>query len=99
MTAAGDRRCPVCAAALWASDSGAVGRKRCPRCGADLWVLAGADGPVFFVRQPGQSRYHFLATLAGPLQGVPAEEMEVTLRGADSLDLVELVLEIEEALK
>jgi hypothetical protein len=89
----------VCAAALWAPDNQTVGRKRCPRCGADLWVLAGADGPVFFVRQPGQSRYQFLAALAGPLQGVPVEEMEVALRGADSLDLVELVLEIEEALK
>lgn len=94
-----DNRCPVCRAALWAPDSEVVGTKRCPRCGAELWVLVGTGRPVFFVRQPGQSRLQFLAGLVAPLQGVSVEEAERALQGADSLDLVEIVMELEDALR
>jgi hypothetical protein len=59
----------------------------------------GSGGPVFFVRQPGQSKSHFLAALAAPLYSVSADEMEVIVRRADSLDLVEIVMEIEEAIR
>jgi hypothetical protein len=99
MTLAGDNRCPVCRAALWAPDTEAIGSKSCPRCGAELWVLVGSGAPVFFLRQPGQSKYGFLAALAGPVHGVPPDEMEALLKHADSLDLVELVMEIEEAMR
>ena len=91
----GDNRCPVCRASFWAPDNPAIGSKKCPRCGAELWVLVGSHGPTFYVRQPGQSKISFLATLAGPLYGKSTEEMEKVLKGADSLDLVELVIEIE----
>ena len=76
MTLPGDNRCPLCRAALWAPDTEAIGSRRCPRCGAELWVLVGADGPAFYLRQPGQSRASFLAALAGPLYGMSEEEME-----------------------
>ena len=99
MPGAGDSRCPVCRAALAAPGVEALGSKTCPRCGAELWVLVGSAGPLFFPRQPGQSSYGFLAALAGPLSNLPADEMEAALRGMDSLDLVELILEVEEALK
>jgi hypothetical protein len=62
-------------------------------------VLVGAADPVFFIRQPGQTSSGFLAALAGSLYGTSAEEMEVMLKGADSLDLVEIVMEIEEAMR
>jgi hypothetical protein len=95
MALAGDNRCPLCRAALWAPDTEAIGSKSCPRCGAELWVLVGSDGAVFFIRQSGQSKSSFLATLAG----MSAEEMAKMLKGADSLDLVEIVLEIEAKLR
>ena len=99
MPVGGDSRCPVCRAALGAPGVRALGSKTCPRCGAELWVLVGSAGPLFFLRQPGQSAHGFLAGLAGPLYNLPADEMEGVLRGADSLDLVEVIHEVEEALK
>jgi hypothetical protein len=98
-TSGGDNRCPVCRAALWAPESETIGCKKCPRCGAELCVLVGSDRPRFFLRRPDQSPYSFLAALAGRLYGASAEEMEVMLKGADALDLVEIVMEVEEALK
>jgi hypothetical protein len=98
-TTPADSRCPLCRAALWAPDSEAIGSKTCPRCGAELWALAGSGSPAFYLRQPGQSKASFLAGLAGPLYGLSAEQMEQTLNGADSLDLVELVMEIEDGLR
>jgi hypothetical protein len=99
MTSVGDNRCPLCRAALWAPDAEAIGGKRCPRCGADLWVLIGSAGPRFFLRQPGQSKINFLAALAGPLHGKSTDQMEGMLMQADSLDLVEIVVEIEKAIR
>ncbi len=93
------RRCPVCDAALWAPDFPAIGSKKCPRCGADLWVLAGAEGRWFAVRQPGQSAHAFLANLAATVLGASADEMEKVLRQADSLELVEIVMDLEDALR
>jgi hypothetical protein len=98
MTLAGDNRCPLCRAALWAPDE-TIGAKKCPRCNAELWALAGAKGPLFFLRQPGQSKFGFLAALAAPLHGVSATRMEEILKQSDSLDLVEIVLDIEAALR
>ena len=95
MTLPGDNRCPLCRAALWAPDNEAIGSKSCPRCGAELWVLVASAGPVFYLRQTGQSKPAFLAALSG----ISADEMEKLLQGADSLDLVELVMEIEENLR
>ena len=95
----GDNRCPLCRAALWAPDDKVVATKKCPRCGADLWVLVVLDGPVFFLRQPGQTRIAFLAALTAPLLGKSEEEMTVVLEGADSLDIVELIMDIEDALR
>ena len=95
MTALGDNHCPLCRTALWAPDAEVIGSKECPRCRAELWVLAGADGPAFYLRQPGQSKTSFLAALAG----VPAEEIEQALKHADDFDLVEFVMEIDDKLR
>ncbi len=94
-----DNRCPVCRASLWTPGSGAVARKTCPRCGAELWVIAGSGSPIFFSRRPGESERDFLATLIAPLFGMSAEEAEAILQSADSLDLAELLLEVEDAMK
>ena len=95
MISPGDNRCPACRAALWAPDAETIGSKQCPRCDAELWVLVGSGGPAFYLRQPGQSKASFLAALTG----VSVDEMEQTLKGADTLDLVELAMEIEDKLR
>jgi hypothetical protein len=99
MALPGENHCPLCEAALWAPDTEALGSKRCPRCGAELWVLVGSDGPVFFPRKPDQSKFSFLAELAAPLYDLSKEEVEAMLKRADSLDLVEFVMEIEDWLR
>src|SRR5262245_19919068 len=99
MAAAGENRCPVCRAALWADKAEALAPRQCPRCGAELWVLVGANEPLFFVRQPGQSPRRFLAALAARLYGTPVDQEEAGLKSADSLDLVEVVMELEAALR
>ena len=99
MALAGENRCPVCRAALWADDVQAIGSRQCPRCGAELWVLVGDKDPLFFVRQPGQSPCRFLAGLAAPLYEMPVERTEAVLKGADRYDLVEVVMEVVAALK
>jgi Zn-finger nucleic acid-binding protein len=99
MAWAGENRCPLCRAALWAPDPEVLDTKSCPRCGADLWVFGGSEGPIFFPRRPGQTRNGFLAALLAPFHGVSADEMEDRLKHFDSLDLVELLLDLEDAMK
>jgi hypothetical protein len=99
MALAGDNRCPVCGTALWAPDADTMGSRECPRCGAELWVFVGGKGPMFFVRQPGQSQQSFLAALAAPIYETSAEKMEDALKHADSLDLMEVVMDVEETLR
>jgi hypothetical protein len=52
---------------------------------------------VFFVRRPGQSAVEFIKTLAGPGLGLSERDRVSSLRGADSLDLIEFLMEIEAA--
>jgi hypothetical protein len=96
---AGENHCPVCRAALWADAAEVVGSRQCPRCGGELWVLVGAGDPLFFVRQPGESSLRFLAGLVAPLEEMPIEQTEAALKSADRLDLVEVVMEVEAALR
>jgi hypothetical protein len=98
-SSAGEGRCPACRSALWAPDAETIGTRTCPRCGTELWALAGSRGPLFFARRPGQTALGFLASLAAPLYGEPAEKLEAGLRGADDLDLVEFIQEVEEGLR
>jgi hypothetical protein len=73
--------------------------ERCPRCEADLWVLALASECVFFVRRPGQTAAEFIEALAGPEFGLSERQVGSFFKGADSLDIVELMAEMEAALE
>lgn len=95
MTLHAASHCPLCQTALAAPGVNTFGQMKCPRCGAELWAIVGPAEPLFFIRQPNQSQRAFLAGLAASLSGVPAADMEKKLRDADSLDLVELAMEIE----
>jgi hypothetical protein len=91
--------CPVCHAALWAEDRQPPGARQCPRCDAELWVLDFSQGPTFFPRRPGESLYELLAALAGPQLGFSASQIEAALKGADDLDMVEFLSEVEEVVR
>jgi hypothetical protein len=96
MTPGGTRNgCPVCRAALSAPADTPFGPARCPRCGGELWFVVFSVGPVFFIRRPGESVYHLLAGLAWPEGGRTAEQAEEVFRAADSLDVVEMLMEVE----
>src|SRR5207302_7303284 len=92
-------RCPVCRAALWVPDHPPLGYKECPRCRGEFWVLPFSQGPAFFPRRPGESVYDLLADLAGKQLGLSPADMEAGLKSADSLDIVEMLLEVEDAIR
>lgn len=92
-------RCPACGAALSAPVEELLGERQCPRCSADLWVLSFSRGPVFFPRRPGESLAELLAALAGPALSIGASELPAFVQGADHFDLVEMLWEVEEALR
>jgi hypothetical protein len=56
-----------------------------------------ASGPTFFVQRPGETIYDLLVELGRSRHGFTATELERTLRDADALDVVEFLLEIEDA--
>jgi hypothetical protein len=92
-------RCPVCRAALAAPGCELLDGTRCPRCVAELWVLDFAEGPAFFPGRPGQTVYDLLAALVGTRLGVSSAQIEEVLRGADRLDVVEFLAEVEALLR
>ncbi len=92
------QRCPVCRATL-AMPTSLYGETGCPRCSGQLWHLALAAGQTFFVRRPGESIYELMAGLADPRPGFTAEDLEGILRGADPLDVVELLTGLEDAMR
>ncbi len=103
MAVSGERnRCPFCRTSLWAPASERWSRKRCPRCGADLWVVAFSDLAVFFVRQSGETLHEFFASLARLVwpeeDGLSESELKAALSSADSLDLLDLMFRVEEAI-
>ena len=88
-------RCPSCYAALWAPAAIAMGTNRCPRCEAELSFISFSDGPVFFCSRPGQSPRDLLAELAAGQNGLTVEQMRSAIDNSDSLDIVELIMELE----
>jgi acyl carrier protein len=89
-------RCPVCRKSIQIEPSEPFGDAPCPHCGCLLWFVTSASG----------TRY-FSAEDAGQISKRLAEKLgidEAALRdfqrswqdlGADSLDMVELVMELE----
>jgi hypothetical protein len=56
-------------------------------------------GPVFFLRRPGESLGDLLIALGGPELGACSGEFEELLPGADHLDVIELLWELEDGLR
>jgi hypothetical protein len=62
-------------------------------------MLALSPGPVFFLRREDESLGDLLMALGGSKLAAGAGDMESALRGADRLDAIELLWEVEEALR
>jgi len=75
------------------------GETRCPRCSCQLWTLTLASGPTFFVQRTGETIYDLLVDLADSRHGFTAADLERALNDADSLDVAEFLLELEDAVR
>lgn len=89
-------RCPVCGHAFRIEPSCPIGDAPCPACGTLLWFVTGAAEARFFDPETAG-----LIELVAARRGVsPAAVRASRLDelGLDSLEIVELVMELEEQL-
>src|SRR5947207_15316117 len=88
--------CPACRSTL-PPPASSYGQTQCPRCEAQLWHFVLPSGPAFFIGRAGESIYDFMAGLGDhPLS---AKDLEAILKGADPLDVIEILAELEGALR
>lgn len=98
--------CPICGASVCIEPSQPFGDAPCPSCGHLLWFLNfGSEQRLFLPPKSRTIRERVLQFLAEQL-GVSRSSLDadnppvlVNDLGADSLDLVELVMELEEELE
>jgi len=93
-------RCPICGAEVRIEPSVVFGDAPCPHCGALLW-FTNVPEPRVFEHGKAQGLRRRLCETLGEMLGVPADAIErdpsfVRDLSADSLDLAELVMELEE---
>ena len=94
-------RCPLCNADIAIEPSVFFGDGCCPNCGQLIWFIRAPDeARTFSLHGNEDLRDRVLNTIAGQL-GVPREKVVnnpsfLDEIGADSLDTVELVMELEE---
>jgi acyl carrier protein len=84
--------CPVCGSVIRVEPSRPPGDAPCPKCGQLLWFAATRIGP---------ERATTFCEVLGQMLGVDARQLAASTSfiedlGADSLDLVELMMELEE---
>lgn len=82
-----NRRCPVCGVEIRPQPSSPIVPQDCPQCGTQLWQVAVGD-QCWFTRRPMDDRW--AEALIRKWNGADDPV------GADSLDVVELVMLLEE---
>jgi acyl carrier protein len=93
--------CPVCGALICIEPSGPSGDAPCPSCGVLLWFLRTSDGvSLYEINRIAPIRERVAELLARLFQR-SKDELARSFSsfedfGADSLDMVELVMELEE---
>ncbi len=95
------RTCPLCSAIVFVEPSVLIGDATCPRCGQLLWFIQTGETMQLFDSQRSQRMKDRLVEIIANQLGVdrakiannPALFNDI---GADSLDVVELVMELEE---
>jgi acyl carrier protein len=94
-------RCPLCDANIAIEPSVFFGDGTCPNCGELIWFLKAPDDTRTFSRHGNEElRDRILDSMAEQL-GIPRERIAnnpslLSDIGADSLDSVELLMELEE---
>lgn len=93
--------CPMCMAALSMDRDVPFEMTQCPRCSVTLWAFAFTHGPMFFVRRPSDRLGDFLFSfgLSCSDQASSPDDIELIFANADSVDLVELILDVEETMR
>lgn len=93
--------CPICNTSIWIEPSHPPGDAPCPNCGTLLWFFQTSAGMRFYESKTvAPIRGKILQTICENL-GVNKEQVSPTTSfledvGADSLDTVELMMELEE---
>lgn len=96
-------RCPLCRKDVVIEPSLLFGDATCPSCGQLLWFLSISGGARLYAHsQSDEVRQRVIKMIADQLdvdESKVTGEMSVLSKelGADSLDMVELVMELEEA--
>lgn len=96
-------RCPLCRAEVRVEPSVLFGDATCPRCGSLLWIVTLTGERVVYERAASRSLRERAIDVIAQQLNVPREKIAAqgdTIRfvndlGADSLDMVELVMELE----
>jgi acyl carrier protein len=93
--------CPLCLANVIVEPSVFIGDATCPHCGQLLWFLQVADTVhLFDVHQSRERKDRIIEVIASQLGAEPDKITNnpalFDLVGADSLDVVELVMELED---
>jgi hypothetical protein len=94
-------RCPICASEVHVEPSRPLGDAPCPSCGTLLWFFQDSTETHFFASGEAGAIRELLRTIttADQEQSESAtQQLQSLLKklGADSLDVVELVMEFEE---
>lgn len=89
--------CPVCNSTFRIEPSQPFGDAPCPACGTLLWFIAGGEGPRFFDPEASGLVEVVAARLGASTDAVRAGRLDEL--GLDSLDVVELVMELEQQLR
>ncbi|HUY90768.1 MAG TPA: acyl carrier protein [Pirellulales bacterium] len=91
-------RCPVCGESVCIEPSLPLGDAPCPQCGTLLWFCDSPEGVHCYEASLIESIRNLLARIFGASRVPPADSpefLEASL-GSDSLDVVELVMELED---
>jgi acyl carrier protein len=93
--------CPLCLANVIVEPSVFIGDATCPRCGQLLWFIQTADTARLFDAEQSQERKDRILEIIANQLGVDRDKIAnnpalFDAIGADSLDVVELVMELEE---
>ena len=94
-------RCPTCGGAAAVSPAGEGAEAVCPKCGARLWPLRTPEGLLFCDAGAVAPVAEEVTRLVCEQLGANPAQLTRQMRfqedlGADSLDLVELVMKLEE---
>jgi acyl carrier protein len=94
-------RCPVCRAEVYIEPSQLAGDAPCPGCGTLLWFVDTSSGTVFYEAEAVAPIREKVYAVINRILGVKRRPLSDSASffediGANSLDVVELVMELEE---